>query len=249
MIDQKLRDVFIKQINDFDFKGKKKSISNYDDIKEAVDFIYKKKAVLYRKRIKDYSDKYSLHGNNGAIKKLDELLCDLAKKIHAYFNMPGNVSNNQSNFDEFHHKICQWFLDELNVIRAMVGLINRDIARYGNAQKMINILFKYLSCFGDYPKYADLFSYCHMPIDGYIVRALKNNGVVVPSTPWNWLDNIGYIDLQKEICSKLQKNNDMPILEAEFIMWPIAAKGGSCRRVLLNTTSGTHASRIPYFFM
>ena len=244
VIDQKLRNGFTSQINGFKFPGKE--ISNLKDIRDAIDSIYKKKAVLYRKRIKGYSDKYSLHGNKVAIAKLDALLGKLAQRIYDYFNMPGNVSNNQSNFDKFHHNICQWFLDELNKIRKMVGL---PPATYGNAQKMINILFKYLACFDDYPKYADLFSYCHMPIDGYIVRALKNNKVTAPSTPWNRLTYQVYIYLQKDIRCKLPKNINMSILESEFILWPIAAKGRSCKGVLLQVTSGIHAPRIPYFFM
>lgn len=247
IIDQSLRNSFSSQINGFNFR--RKEISNKHNIREAIDFIYKKKAVLYRRRSKNYSDKWSLHGNKAAEKALDDLLNELARRIYNYFNQPGNIINNQSNFDEFHHGICQWFLDELNVIRTMVGLKGRDIARYGNSQKMINILFKYLACFNDYPKYADLFSYCHMPIDGYIVRALKNNGVAVPSTPWNWLDDNGYINLQKDIRSKLKKNLNTTVLEAEFILWPIVAKGKSCNGTLLNITSGTHTPKIPYFFM
>lgn len=122
-------------------------------------------------------------------------------------------------------------------------------ATYGNAQKMINILFKYLTCFDDYPKYADLFSYCHMPIDGYIARALNGNGVLVPLTPWNKLTYPQYIDLQKDIRINLPRDPNMTILEGEFILWPTAAKGRSCKGALLQVTSGIHAPRIPYFYM
>lgn len=247
IIDQKLRDAFIKQIKGFDFGGKK--ISNEGDIRKAVNFIYCEKTVLYRKRDKNYSDKRSLRGNNAAILKLDALLGDLAKKIHNYFNMPGNVANNQFNFDNFHHDICHRFLDELNVIRAMVGLKNRDRARYGNAQKMINILFKYLSCFDDYRNYEDLFSYCHMPIDGYIVRALNANEIKASQLQWNRLTYTQYINLQTDIRKNLPRDPNMTILEAEFILWPIAAKGRSCRGVLSQVTSGIQAPNIPTFYM
>ncbi|MDY3905085.1 MAG: hypothetical protein SO007_07890 [Candidatus Enteromonas sp.] len=241
LIDQSHRNGFVSQINGFIFQGKK--ISSLDDIKAAIDFIYNKKAVLYRKRIKG---KYCLRGNKAIEAKLDALLDELAQRIYDYFNKPGNVTNNQSNFDEFHHGICQWFLNELNKIRKMAGL---PPATYGNAQKMINILFKYLACFDDYPKYADLFSYCHMPIDGYIARALKDKGIIVPSTPWYGLTYQEYIDLQNEIRLKLPRAPYMSILEAEFILWPIAAKGRRCKGVLLNITSWTQAPKISYFFV
>ena len=244
IIDQSLRNSFSSQINGFNFQGLK--ISNQKYIRDAIGFIYKTKSVLYRRRSKNYSDKWSLGGNAAAKNALDKLLDDLAQCIYGYFNKPGNVANNQSNFDEFHHEICQGFLNGLNNIRTMVGLLP---AKYGNAQKMINILFKYLACFDDYPKYADLFSYCHMPIDGYIVRALKNNGIKIPPTPWNWLDYDEYINLQNEIRSKLQKHPDMPILETEFIMWPLAAKGGSCGGALSQVTNGVQAPNILTFYM
>lgn len=245
VIGQKLRGGFINQIKGFVFNGKK--ISKLNDIRAAIDFIYKKKAVLYRKRSKNYSDRWSLGGNKAAKKALDDLLNKLlAPTIYKYFNKPGKVANNQSNFDEFHHEICQRFLDKLNKIRNMVGL---QSATYGNAQKMINILFKYLACFDDYPKYADLFSYCHMPIDGYIARALNGNGVLVPSTPWNKLTYPQYIGLQKAIRINLPRDPNMTILEGEFILWPIVAKGRSCKGALLQVTSGIHAPRIPYFYM
>ena len=44
-----------------------------------------------------------------------------------------------------------------------------------NCQKMVNMLFKYLTCFGDYDEFADLFSYCHIPIDRNILESFRNN--------------------------------------------------------------------------
>lgn len=94
-IDQRHRNSFIKQMKGFNFKGKKnKNISNYKDIKAVIDFIYKTKAVLYRRRNKNYSDKWSLGGNAAAKNALDKLLDDLAQCIYGYFNKPGNVANN-----------------------------------------------------------------------------------------------------------------------------------------------------------
>ena len=36
------------------------------------------------------------------------------------------------------------------------------------------MIFKYLSCFSDYIESADLFSYCHMPIDTSVLWALEH---------------------------------------------------------------------------
>ena len=88
-------------------------------------------------------------------------LSPLVDKIWAYFNLTPNTSNNQSNFDKFHEDLCDCFLS----ISTGAGFTHT----YGNAQKMVNMLFKYLTCFDDYKDFADLFSYCHVPIDSIIL--------------------------------------------------------------------------------
>ena len=82
-------------------------------------------------------------------------------KIWAYFNITPNTHNDQANFDKFHEELCDCFLS----ISSSAGFSHT----YGNAQKMTNMIFKYLTCFSDYMDFADLFSYCHVPIDSIIL--------------------------------------------------------------------------------
>lgn len=190
----------------FMFNGRK--ITNYCDVLAACRHIYITKSVLYKRSRKSSvpSQRWSLGRNAGAIAARDTLLEDLARKIWNYFNLEANTISDQKNFDSFHNELCKWFLDGLNKVRRMVGLPD---ATYGNAQKMINILFKYLICFDDYLDFADLFSYCHMPIDNNILRDFLRLGVpgvvTIPSKvefvwggvaqSWHEFDELHYLNL------------------------------------------------------
>lgn len=101
---------------------------------------------------------------------VNEVLGWLADRIYEYFNFTPNTPNTQRDFDEFHESLCDGYMTKLNACRCATGY--PDIT-YGNAQKMINMVFKYLACYEDYNKYADLFSYCHIPIDEDILVKLN----------------------------------------------------------------------------
>lgn len=114
-----------------------------------------------------------------------DLVNIISEKIYNYFNMEPNTP-------EFHSELCKDFL----TISSQCG----KKYTYGNAQKFINMCFKYLICFADYIEYADLFSYCHIPIDSNILEQLKKcetrtttfkyNGL-----PWTKLDDVNYKNL------------------------------------------------------
>ena len=230
----------------FNFIGRR--ISSFNDIFEACEFIYTKKAVLYKKM--RYAQRYSLGNNNAAIFARDLLLEELALKLHEYFNREPNTTNSQTGFDVFHNELCEWFLDRLNIVRNMVGLPN---AYYGNAQKMINIVFKYLACFDDYNNYADLFSYCHIPIDNYMLNAFIKLGVsgcsngtgtkYYKGTGWYELDKDDYLDLVSEYRKKITKSPNLPFLALDFLWW---SRSGLVIRTL--PTTGTSITHINKFY-
>ena len=91
-------------------------------------------------------------------------LAPFVEKIWKYFNEAPNTGNTQANFDRFHEELCELF----QTLFAAAGYAHT----YGNAQKMVNMLFKYLTCFSDYNAFAGLFEHCHIPIDRKILQAL-----------------------------------------------------------------------------
>ena len=235
----------------FNFAGRK--ISNVNDIRDACFFIYCEKAVLYKHR--HHAQKWHIPPKSVAIAHRDSMLSALAESIWKYFNSTPNTMNSQPEFDSFHDTLCNWFEGELNrTVRSVVGLPN---ATYGNAQKMINVLFKYLSCFDDYPEYADLFSYCHVPIDNYILCGLSTSSVLckipgVVKIPYDYQYNgLGWYGFDRDTYRSLVDNyrryitkpSDLSYLAVEFDLW-IA---GNKKRKCILPTSGTMAAPIAEF--
>lgn len=229
-IDRHLIGTFIARyggVRGFRFSGR--NITNKNDILDACRQIYITKHVLYKGRTQVNPQKWSLNNNRLATTQLEVLLSNLAEKIWNYFNLGPNTINNQHNFDVFHNELCKWFMHDLNVVRTMVGLPS---ATYGNVQKMINILFKYLICFDDYSRFADLFSYCHMPIDNYILGDFIHLGIpgiiIVPGEKqyvfggvaqcWHEFDEEHYLNLLNDYRTAvgLIKHPDLSYMSVEF---------------------------------
>ena len=137
-------------------------IANLDDIKMALKEIYNKGVPFA------HTSRPSLGTHPG-------MLDPIAERIHNYFVQKGNKKNNQSNFDKFHKELCDDFITIYNRNKAPADDDPADDdPTYGNAQKLINVAFKYLSCYSDYDTYADLFSYCHIPLDNNILCAIND---------------------------------------------------------------------------
>ncbi|XME04036.1 hypothetical protein QYZ88_007625 [Lachnospiraceae bacterium C1.1] len=89
-------------------------------------------------------------------------------------------------------------------------------ARYGQAQKVVNMAFKYLySCTG-----AELnpskFEDCHMPFDQYTLLWLFfETGVLYKE--WSWFNHDLYIEAQSSVKSILGEN----VLGKEYVIWSV----------------------------
>ena len=222
---------FIIHANNGGFSFRGRSITNLQDIHDACDYIYSVKRDLYKTG--HNAQKYSLNDSTYAEKNLEVILDRLSNKIYNYFNKPGNVINKQENFDRFHDRICVWFYKELNAkVRSLAGL---DDATYGNAQKMINTLFKYLACFEDYRNFADLFSYCHITIDNSSLRCFEVIGIpgcgggrnkVFKDKEWHELDREDYIELLKTYRANIEGkiNPNIPNIAVDFAWWESTRK-------------------------
>ena len=199
-----------------------RSIDNYDDILLACEDVYSSGIIfpLLAKR-----------------KGLDVSvpLADLARRLFDYFQTTVKTPNNEVEFDEFHEKACDAFLQLMNEIRDIKGYAP---LHYGSAQKMINMVFKYLACYKDYATYQDCFEHCHMPIDSKILCELKKNysipnvncclytkfcgGATFEGKSWTKFDKKIYVNLLKitrTTIAKASKYKGKTLLEIEFEIW------------------------------
>lgn len=112
---------------------------------------------------------FAQRGTERQVRATDTLLVESAlvpfvEKVWFYFNqMP--APTRQAEFDQFHEELCDIFLNRFYDF----GYVHN----YGNAQKQVNVLFKYLSCYADAAQYAEWFKYCHMALDGYTYNSYR----------------------------------------------------------------------------
>ena len=142
---------------------------------------------------------------------LESILNPLCEKIWRYF-FGDFTPATQSEFDEFHNELCVLFLDTFRE----AGFIHT----YGNAQKFINVLFKYLACYDDAERFfEEKFKYCHMALDRYTYNGYRlpfYRDVVYTSiygrpsdnlTAWSQLNEAEYKKVNKDIVSYVSAKN------------------------------------------
>lgn len=117
---------------------------------------------------------------------------------------------NQEEFDTWHFYVCKTIRD----IYHSEGVE----FYYGQAQKWLNMTFKYLYVIEKTPL-EKIFSYLHVPIDNYVFAiARKELGIRKPPISWSrWDDYEGqYMKYQKALRSKII---DCDPLRWEFKYW------------------------------
>lgn len=138
---------------------------------------------------------------------------------------------NESEFDSIHRKMCERFLNTLN--KNLKGN-TLDEQKYGKAQKIVNVTFKYLYCALN-SKYDCYFKYCHMLLDSYTLRWVFENcniNNVSNTIYWSNLTVEEYEEIQKKVREKFKnkcvvyKKEDSNIVNlpnspflGEFIIW------------------------------
>ena len=140
--------------------------------------------------------KYNKNGYQGEENPFDLL----AERIQKYFA-------NKSKFD--HKSWCEHFIDEMKKVYGYN-------CRYGQAQKVVNMSFKYLFCCDDSEKYKEKFYPCHMPLDKYTLLWYFSEFNEYYEE-WNWMDYDIYDKIQKNIRKTLGDRT----LECEFIIWNV----------------------------
>jgi hypothetical protein len=92
----------------------------------------------------------------------------LAGSIKAYFES-GCPCQTDTAYDGFHDRLCTDFLSSLSQS-------GYNTATYGQAQKVVNMAFKYLYCLDDAATtYNDYFEYCHVALDSFTLEWIWRN--------------------------------------------------------------------------
>ena len=150
--------------------------------------------------------------------------------------------NSQEAFDAKHKELCKKYMDLLKNERYAI--------KYGQAQKVVNMAFKYLFCCEDASS-KPAFKYCHMPLDGLIMNWCKDwckkeykISVNSDKDAWSKLTEEKYTDITKAIFCKLKsgdveysigdENTILPKipLVAELVIWPEEARKKTTKELL-----------------
>ncbi|MBR0533572.1 MAG: hypothetical protein IJK19_02640 [Bacteroidales bacterium] len=117
---------------------------------------------------------------------------------------------NQVVFDNWHRDLC----------RAIIKIYSDKGIKiyYGQAQKWVNMTFKYLSVINR-AFTSEYFKFLHAPIDSIVID-IASDGFHLkrPDIRWSRMDEKEYIDYQNRLRSVSHKNNLCPMLW-EFRIW------------------------------
>ena len=98
-----------------------------------------------------------------------------------------------ANFEIEHNRICNGFLDIINSNSSI------DKQNYGKAQKVVNIIFKFLVAYGKWNNEDQ----CHMPVDSFVLRWLYGKDTY-NGTPWSNISPTEYVQIQKDIFDRIK---------------------------------------------
>lgn len=152
---------------------------------------------------------------------------DVCKKlIESIEKCPGK----NADFDSWHKSVCQQIESTMN--NKKLELLKEKFT-FGQAQKWVNMTLKYLWLLDMLPKgisAEDL----HVPIDSFILKALKDDGISDISDKdgtykykeeaWSRLTTDNYDTIQKEIRKVAKKKENNTPIEWESTAWIKVAK-------------------------
>lgn len=158
--------------------------------------------------------------------------CGFLDRFVDYFKA---AAPDQSQFDHWHNKTCEQFLEILdgakaytNYTKAYTGLA------YGKAQKIVNMMFKHLYCIDGADRYDDYFKHCHMVLDNFTLEWFKRTLGEKRIDSWSNLiykdpsvDHNDYMFYQAKIRQYFLPTNSqkhtyagLTPFQAEFYIWP-----------------------------
>lgn len=187
------------QINFFiAYSGRQKENSIENAVNEAVE-----KAYNDAKRV---MSNISVDDKKEALRKIKDIAID-------YFTSGKDNWSDQAAFDKKHEELCKAWCHTIK---------QEHLNTYGKAQKIVNLMFKYMYCYAFLNSDLGLkgaFEHCHIPLDSYTLawlsRQKKIDGIT-SKTVWSKLNRNTYKDI---IASVRKLNFPCSLLEAEFFFW------------------------------
>ena len=133
----------------------------------------------------------------------DAIIKNARQTLHASItDMLSAEIHTQSEYDELHKIACY----------ELIASFGEQKFTVGQAQKWINMTLKYLHLL-DYSKVQNVYEFCHVPIDSYMLNITN----YVMSDVWSKLDDYNeYLEYQKWFRNTYP--NDIP-LDKEFYLW------------------------------
>jgi hypothetical protein len=117
----------------------------------------------------------------------------------------------QKNFDEWHRGACE----RLAAIYRECGYESFYV---GQAQKWLNMTFKYIYVMGEarLPGFDHLYDLCHVPLDNFLMNELRRYGFPPLPCAWSSLNDYDvYLDRQRWVRNRFEA----PPLDVEFHLW------------------------------
>ncbi len=155
----------------------------------------------------------TLHGL-GKLASKDVLRKRATSELRRIFSdLKGDLATvtNQAEFDTWHRATCQ----RLSAIYKEHGYHRFYV---GQAQKWVNMTFKYIFTLGEnrIPGFGGVYEFCHAPLDRVLIERLAKYGFPRPPCAWSRLDN--YDEYLKCQCW-IQQHFELLPLDVEFRLW------------------------------
>jgi hypothetical protein len=166
--------------------------------------------LAIRRGYRDFSR--TLHGF-GSIPEKDKIRAAAGNGLEAAFQelwIYRPRVTQQTIFDSWHQSTC----------KKLIAIYQPYHFHFyvGQAQKWINMTFKYIFTLGEsrLPGYRALYPFCHVPLDNILIAALTKYGFPGLSSAWSRIDDYGvYLKYQVWIRNRFS----LAPLNAEFYFW------------------------------
>lgn len=153
----------------------------------------------------------TLHGF-GSISNNEQITIEAKKYLSLEFEgvKTANIKT-QEDFDVWHKNLSE-------NLKSIYGKHNYKSFYIGQAQKWINMTFKYIFSYGNkyLNGYDEIYQFCHVPLDNILINELKNFKPPTLKTTWSRIDNYKiYFEYQIWFRNEF---DDLP-LDVEFKLW------------------------------
>lgn len=210
-----------------------KRLEGKESLEDAINTIDNVNEFIVVAVLLAYSDaKRPMKGIGKYTDVRDDALIAIMKKLMNFF-----YSSSNKKFDVTHEKMCKLWTNRFESIPSL--------GKYGKAQKIVNMAFKYIYCWccKKNREKLDLFAKCHLTLDSYTLNWIYEKAVqsgklseknmkkiLHKNEKWSNLNEKTYKDIQA-LANELI-GNDKKRINAEFYIWDYEMVAKSIRETL-----------------